>query len=100
MSSELSSLISASSTVKAMLGKFTPFSGNPLVRDTALTGPRHRSPMGMVAIGISLYKYVMKYSPNNCNYFNRDRFVLSNGTSSVSFQSFTEAMQQVTQLTS
>ncbi|CAG8188138.1 unnamed protein product [Penicillium nalgiovense] len=37
------------------------------------------SPMGMVAIGISLYKYVMKYSPNNCNYFNRDRFVLSNG---------------------
>ncbi|KAJ5197143.1 hypothetical protein N7449_007622 [Penicillium cf. viridicatum] len=37
------------------------------------------SPMGMAAIGISLYKYVMKYSPNNCNYFNRDRFVLSNG---------------------
>ncbi|KAJ5334415.1 uncharacterized protein N7506_008198 [Penicillium brevicompactum] len=37
------------------------------------------SPMGMAAIGISLYKYVMKYSPKNCNYFNRDRFVLSNG---------------------
>ena len=35
--------------------------------------------MGMAAIGISLYKYVMKYSPKNCNYFNRDRFVLSNG---------------------
>lgn len=38
--------------------------------------------MGMAAIGISLYKYVMKYSPKNCNYFNRDRFVLSNGMSS------------------
>ncbi|OGM46879.1 putative dihydroxy-acetone synthase [Aspergillus bombycis] len=37
------------------------------------------SPMGMAAIGIALYKYVMKYSPMNCNYFNRDRFVLSNG---------------------
>jgi dihydroxyacetone synthase len=37
--------------------------------------------MGMAAIGIALYKYVMKYSPTNCNYFNRDRFVLSNGTS-------------------
>ena len=38
--------------------------------------------MGMAAIGIALWKYVMKYSPNNCNYFNRDRFVLSNGMSS------------------
>ncbi|PIG86659.1 dihydroxyacetone synthase [Aspergillus arachidicola] len=37
------------------------------------------SPMGMAAIGIALWKYVMKYSPKNCNYFNRDRFVLSNG---------------------
>ncbi|KAL4913597.1 transketolase [Aspergillus aurantiobrunneus] len=37
------------------------------------------SAMGMAAIGIALFKYVMKYSPNNCNYFNRDRFVLSNG---------------------
>ncbi|KAK2044672.1 transketolase [Colletotrichum somersetense] len=35
--------------------------------------------MGMAAIGTSLWKYVMKYSPNNPNYFNRDRFVLSNG---------------------
>lgn len=39
--------------------------------------------MGMAAIGISLYKYVMKYSPKNCNYFNRDRFVLSNGKLSI-----------------
>ncbi|KAJ5288178.1 hypothetical protein N7478_003864 [Penicillium angulare] len=37
------------------------------------------SPMGMAAIGIALYKYVMRYSPRNCDYFNRDRLVLSNG---------------------
>ncbi|EEU34004.1 uncharacterized protein NECHADRAFT_49818 [Fusarium vanettenii 77-13-4] len=37
------------------------------------------SAMGMAAIGIALYKYAMRYSPNNCEYFNRDRFVLSNG---------------------
>lgn len=35
--------------------------------------------MGMAAIGVALWKYVMKYSPNNPYYFNRDRFVLSNG---------------------
>jgi dihydroxyacetone synthase len=35
--------------------------------------------MGMAAIGVALWKYVMKYSPSNPNYFNRDRFVLSNG---------------------
>lgn len=33
----------------------------------------------MAAIGVALWKYVMKYSPNNPSYFNRDRFVLSNG---------------------
>lgn len=35
--------------------------------------------MGMAAIGVALYKYVMKFSPKNGDYFNRDRFVLSNG---------------------
>lgn len=35
--------------------------------------------MGMAAIGVALWKYVMLYSPENPNYFNRDRFVLSNG---------------------
>ncbi|PQE12484.1 transketolase protein [Rutstroemia sp. NJR-2017a BBW] len=35
--------------------------------------------MGMAAIGIALWRYAMKYSPENPNYFNRDRFVLSNG---------------------
>jgi dihydroxyacetone synthase len=35
--------------------------------------------MGMAAIGVALWKYVMRYSPENPNFFNRDRFVLSNG---------------------
>ena len=35
--------------------------------------------MGMAAIGIALWKYVMRYSPTNPRWFNRDRFVLSNG---------------------
>lgn len=37
------------------------------------------SAMGMAAIGIALWKYVMRYSPASPNWFNRDRFVLSNG---------------------
>ncbi|GME68939.1 unnamed protein product [[Candida] boidinii] len=37
------------------------------------------SAMGMVAMGIALWKYTMKYSPNDATWFNRDRFVLSNG---------------------
>ena len=37
------------------------------------------SAMGMAAIGVALWKYVMEYTPENPNYFNRDRFVLSNG---------------------
>ncbi|KAH7374235.1 hypothetical protein BKA64DRAFT_767649 [Cadophora sp. MPI-SDFR-AT-0126] len=35
--------------------------------------------MSMAAIGVPLWRYAMKYSPSNPNYFNRDRFVLSNG---------------------
>ncbi|KAI0103371.1 putative dihydroxy-acetone synthase [Nemania sp. FL0031] len=35
--------------------------------------------MSMAAMGIALYKYVMRYSPTNPGYFNRDRVVLSNG---------------------
>lgn len=64
-----------------MLGNSIPDSGIFLLRSIALTRS-YRSPMGMSAIGIALYKYVMKYSPKNCNYFNRDRFVLSNAKSS------------------
>jgi transketolase len=37
--------------------------------------------MGMAAIGVALWKYVMKYSPSNPNRCSRDRFVLSNGES-------------------
>ncbi|CCH43898.1 dihydroxyacetone synthase [Wickerhamomyces ciferrii] len=35
--------------------------------------------MGMAAIGIALWKYTLEFSPNDPGYFNRDRFVLSNG---------------------
>ncbi|UPX12065.1 Formaldehyde transketolase [Ascochyta rabiei] len=35
--------------------------------------------IGMAAIGVSLWKYVMRYAPHTPTYFNRDRFVLSNG---------------------
>lgn len=33
----------------------------------------------MAAIGVSLWKYVMRYAPHTPDFFNRDRFVLSNG---------------------
>lgn len=35
----------------------------------------------MAAIGVALWKYVMRYAPLTPTYFNRDRFVLSNGKS-------------------
>ncbi|EHY55060.1 hypothetical protein HRR83_005686 [Exophiala dermatitidis] len=35
--------------------------------------------IGMAAIGVALWKYVMRYAPHQPDYFNRDRFVLSNG---------------------
>jgi dihydroxyacetone synthase len=35
--------------------------------------------MDMAAIGIALWKYTLMFSPHNPDYFNRDRFVLSNG---------------------
>lgn len=37
------------------------------------------SAIGMAAIGVALYKHVMRYNPNNPDWFDRDRFVLSNG---------------------
>jgi dihydroxyacetone synthase len=33
----------------------------------------------MAAIGVALWKYVMRYAPHTPTYFDRDRFVLSNG---------------------
>lgn len=44
-----------------MLGNSIPDSGIFLLRSIALTRS-YRSPMGMAAIGIALYNYVMKYS--------------------------------------
>lgn len=38
------------------------------------------SALGMAAIGVALYKYIMRYNPSNAEWFDRDRFVLSNGT--------------------
>ncbi|ROV93648.1 hypothetical protein VMCG_08037 [Cytospora schulzeri] len=35
--------------------------------------------IGMAAIGVALWKYVMRYAPHSPDWFNRDRFVLSNG---------------------
>jgi len=36
------------------------------------------SAMGMAAIGVALYKYVMKFFPKKADYFNLNRFLLSN----------------------
>lgn len=33
----------------------------------------------MAAVGVALWKYVMQYAPHTADFFNRDRFVLSNG---------------------
>ncbi|PSR85780.1 Transketolase, thiamine diphosphate binding domain-domain-containing protein [Coniella lustricola] len=35
--------------------------------------------IGMAAIGVALWKYAMRYAPHSPDWFNRDRFVLSNG---------------------
>ena len=37
------------------------------------------SAIGMAAIGVALFKYEMRYNPSNPEWFDRDRFVLSNG---------------------
>ncbi|KAL2847793.1 Transketolase, thiamine diphosphate binding domain-containing protein [Aspergillus pseudoustus] len=37
------------------------------------------SAIGMAAIGVALWKYIMRYNPSNPEWFDRDRFVLSNG---------------------
>ncbi|KAH8899979.1 hypothetical protein GQ53DRAFT_835975 [Thozetella sp. PMI_491] len=35
--------------------------------------------IGMAAIGVALWKYTMRYAPHSPDFFNRDRFILSNG---------------------
>jgi dihydroxyacetone synthase len=37
------------------------------------------SAIGMAAIGVALWKYTMRYNPSDPEWFDRDRFVLSNG---------------------
>ncbi|KAK2594011.1 hypothetical protein QQS21_008273 [Conoideocrella luteorostrata] len=37
------------------------------------------SAIGMAAIGVALYKHTMRYNPSDPSWFDRDRFVLSNG---------------------
>lgn len=37
------------------------------------------SAIGMSAIGVALFKHVMRYNPKDPSWFDRDRFVLSNG---------------------
>ncbi|RFU34839.1 hypothetical protein B7463_g1439, partial [Scytalidium lignicola] len=41
------------------------------------------SAVGMAAIGVALWKYTMRYNPSNPYWFDRDRFVLSNGHASM-----------------
>ncbi|KAK7421879.1 hypothetical protein QQZ08_009757 [Neonectria magnoliae] len=41
------------------------------------------SAIGIAAIGVALWKYVMRYKPSNPDWFDRDRFVLSNGYTSM-----------------
>lgn len=38
------------------------------------------SAIGMAAIGVALYKHTMRLNPSDPAWFDRDRFVLSNGT--------------------
>lgn len=45
------------------------------------TGGHGGSAIGMAAIGVALYKYTMRYNPSDPSWFDRDRFVLSNGKS-------------------
>lgn len=37
------------------------------------------SAIGMAAVGVALFKYIMRFNPSNPEWFDRDRFVLSNG---------------------
>ena len=37
------------------------------------------SAIGMAAIGVALFKHTLRFNPSNPDWFDRDRFVLSNG---------------------
>ena len=40
-------------------------------------------PMGMADVATVLYKYYLKFNPNNPDWLNRDRFILSAGHGSM-----------------
>ena len=63
----------ASSSKEAILGLLDNHVKSE-IRLTMLSGA-----IGMAAIGVALWKYVMRYAPHTPTYFNRDRFILSNG---------------------
>jgi hypothetical protein len=44
------------------------------------------SAIGMGAIGVALYKHIMRYNPSDPEWFDRDRFVLSNGDTRASIE--------------
>jgi dihydroxyacetone synthase len=77
------------STVQKSPTRWTPQTGDDhavlairnLVYDITMQygGGHGGSAVGMAAIGVALWKYIMRYNPNDPNWFDRDRFVLSNG---------------------
>ncbi|CAG8934653.1 unnamed protein product [Penicillium salamii] len=50
------------------------------------------SALGMMPLGVALWRHVMRYNPLNADWFDRDRFVLSNGHAAI----FQYAMLHVT----
>jgi dihydroxyacetone synthase len=41
------------------------------------------SAVGMAPLGVALWKHMMRYNPENSEWFDRDRFVLSNGHAAI-----------------
>ena len=61
--------------------EFATIAVRNLVHDLCMQngGGHGGSALGMAAIGVALWKYEMRYNPLDPNWFDRDRFVLSNG---------------------
>ena len=64
---------------------FATISIRNLVHDMCMQngGGHGGSALGMAAIGVALWKYEMRYNPCDPAWFDRDRFVLSNGHASM-----------------